>query len=206
MTHQPYRPFESLEWYRDAARNNFRDDSPVGGFQRWARGFGMLHAHICVFAVAIVLLLLINLLRTPDSVWADRWIMAWTVLILIHAVAIGILWAIQQWNTDLSDEPLQMESSHPWRQANMFAWGSPDAAEAQDVTYRRTDSPPANADAWIAARPEAPTWSGWSAENGSEPGPGTERASWKEASAAAWLDRGPLKPEAAHDPEADAKR
>jgi hypothetical protein len=206
VAHQPYRPFESLEWYRDAARNNFRDDTANGKIARWARGFGMLHTHVCVFAVAIVLLLIINMLRSPGNIWADRWIMAWTVLILIHAVAVGILWAIQQWNTDLPDEPLHMGSANQWQQADMFAWGSAPAIEAQDVTFRVTESASSPDAAWVAEPPDAPAWAGWNANTGSEPAPDTERASWKEASAAAWLDRGPARPDAANDPEPEADR
>ncbi len=206
MAHQPYRPFESLEWYRDAARNNFRDDAASGGLSRWSRGSGMLHAHISIFAVSTVLLLIFNMLRSPGNIWADRWIMAWTVLILIHAVAVGILWAIQQWNTDLPGEPLQMGSSNHWQQADMFAWTAAGNPEPEDVTFRVTESVPATGAAWVDEPREAPAWTGWNADTGSEPGPGAERASWKEASAAAWLDRGPAKPDDANDPEPEAER
>jgi hypothetical protein len=203
MAHQPYRPFESLEWYREAARNNFRDDEGRSALSRWASGTGMLHAHFSLFAASIVAMLAINLLRTPDSIWADKWIMAWTVLFLIHAVAIGIVWAIRQWNSDAPDEALQMTQMAPWQQSPMFAWTEPMTTEAQDVDFRASESE--NTDPTSAAEaPLGPGWMGWNAESAEEEDPPEgNRASWKEASAAAWLDRTiPAAPADASDPEA----
>lgn len=188
MAHQPSRPFESLEWYRDAARNNFRDDDPRKGLARWASGIGMLHAHASLFASGIVLLLAINLIRTPDSIWAGRWIMAWTVLLLLHAVVIGFLWALRQWNSDTPDEALQTTTAREWERQATFSWGQ-NGNEAQDVDFRVT----------TGTRPSGPpmehepgrdsSWTGWNAIDQEDEPPATERASWKEASAAAWLDR-----------------
>jgi len=179
MAHQPHRPFESLEWYRDAVRNDFRDNGQEGSFGRWARGFGMLHAHMCFFAALAVFLFLINIARSPEHIWADKWIMAWTVLILIHAVGVGIVWALGQWSGDAADEPLQMAYSARPAQAPMIEWG---AGETQDAEFRAT-APATTPDA------AGPSWSGWNAAPESAPAD-TERVSWKQASAAAWLDRG----------------
>jgi hypothetical protein len=182
MAHQPHRPFESLEWYRDAVRNDFRDDGRDGALGRWARGFGMLHAHICVFAAGIVTLLLANIARSPGNIWADKWIMAWTVLVLIHAVGVGILWALGQWSQDTPDEPLQMAFASRATQAPMIEWGAPDrSGEAQDAEFRDSQ----------AAAPQGtvgPAWGGWNAAPETATAD-TERVSWKQASAAAWLDR-----------------
>jgi hypothetical protein len=196
MAHQPSRPFESLEWYRDAARNNFRDDRAGSSLAQWARGFGMLHAHISLFAISIVVLLAINLLRDPENIWADRWIMGWTVLILIHAVIVGVLWAIAQWNTDAPDEALLMNGSrNGWQQSQLFAWGS--SQSAQDVDFRMRSVETTEATPPVEA--ETPGWTGWNADG--EPGdvPESERASWQEASAAAWLDRSDKTPKPASD-------
>ena len=196
MAHQPYRPFESLEWYREAARNNFRDDSGRSSLSRWASGVGMLHAHVSVYAVGIVAMLTINLLRSPDNIWADKWTMAWTVLVLIHAVAIGIVWAIQQWNNDAPDEALLMSQSSNGQQSSMFAWSG---SETQDVDFRvsgngDSDAPEAHEDG-----PGRPGWTGWNADTVDDVPAEGDRASWKEASAAAWLDR--TKPKPKPEPE-----
>ncbi|MEJ7901068.1 MAG: hypothetical protein WKF63_04430 [Thermomicrobiales bacterium] len=188
MAHLPSRPFESLEWYREAARNNFRDDDPRKSLARWANGLGMLHAHASLFAVGIVVLLGINLIRTPDSIWASRWIMAWTVLLLLHAVIIGFLWAMRQWNSDTPDEALQMTSAREWERQATFSWGQ-NGTEAQDVDFRVTTS---TRPASPSSDPEPasdPGWAGWNSADQDDDVPAAERASWKEASAAAWLDR-----------------
>jgi hypothetical protein len=190
MAHQPHRPFESLEWYREAARNNFRDDNQRSSFGSWASGFGMLHTHIGVFGVSIVLMLLVNLLRDPEDIWADKWIMAWTVLLLIHAVAAGILWAVQQWNSDAPDEALQMSSPPEWEQAPTLAWGppNPDERDAQDVDFRIANGSTAP-EATDVSPAGTPGWTGWNADGDTRETPPSERASWKEASAGAWLNR-----------------
>lgn len=180
MAYQPHRPFESLEWYRDAARRNFRGDEPAG-FAGWARGGGMLHAHVCVYAASIVVLLVINLLRSPDAIWAEKWIMAWTVLLLIHVVAAGILWAIAQWDTDSPGDPLEMPPGTRWQAP--AGWAGPgDERLAQDVEFRA--STPAGA----LSGPAVP-WAGWNADDGQADSP-ADRVSWKDASAVAWLERG----------------
>jgi hypothetical protein len=182
MAHQPNRPFESFEWYRDAARRGFEEDDRNRDPVQWITSFALLRAHVSVYAVAIVLLLAINLLRSPERIWADRWIMAWTVLLLIHAVGAGIVWALRQWNADDPDEPLQVDPS--WRQSPMFAWGAPGETTpgAHEVPFRVSTQD------GETAPPPAPGWNGW-ADVAPQPPPASERASWSEASAAAWLER-----------------
>lgn len=191
MAHQPTRPFESLEWYRNAARNNFRDDDPRRGLARWASGFGLLHTHVSLFAVGTVVLLVINLIRTPEDVWAGRWIMAWTVLLLLHAVVIGFLWALKQWDSEAPDEALLMTPSREREPPPVFSWGLDGAngQDAQDVDFRvttatRRDVPTRSPDSNASS-----TWAGWNTIDQDEEPPASERASWKEASAAAWLER-----------------
>jgi hypothetical protein len=186
MAQPPSRPFESLAWYRDAARNGFRDEQPEKPFLAWLQGFGLLQAHISVYALGIVALYSINLVRDPGDSWAERWILAWTVLVLIHAVVVGLLWALKQWNADEPDEPLLMT-----RRPMGPAWAMPPAeqANAREASFRVNEP---------SQDPvEAAPWSDW---NGELPGPEipeSERASWSEAAAAAWLDRtGQLTPPA----------
>jgi hypothetical protein len=178
MAQPPSRPFESLAWYRDAARNGFRDEQPEKPFLAWLQGFGLLQAHISLYALGIVALYSLNLVRDPSDSWAERWILAWTVLVLIHAVVVGLLWALKQWNADEPDEPLLM-----MRRPMGPAWAMPPAeqANAREASFRVNEP---------GQDPvEAAPWSDW---NGEMPGPEipeSERASWSEAAAAAWLDR-----------------
>lgn len=205
MAHKPSRPFESLEWYRDAARNNFRDDDPRKGLAKWASGFGMLQAHVSLFAAGIVALLAINLIRTPEDIWSGRWIMAWTVLVLLHAVVIGLLWAMRQWNGDAPDEALLMAPAREREQPSALSWGL-NGNEAQDVDFRVTTGTRASSPSPAPDPVEASAWVGWNSadQDQDEHSPGAERASWKEASAAAWLDR--PRPQTGANREPDTKR
>jgi hypothetical protein len=186
MAHQPQRPFESLEWYRQAARRGFAEDERGIDIVQAVTGFTFLRAHVSVYAVTIVTLAVINLLRTPEDIWADRAIMAWTVLLLIHAVGTGTIWAVRQWNADDLEEPLRVDPS-AWRQSAMFAWGAPGAAapEPQDVPYRVTDGQKDDEEETQVVS----TWNDWARAAATPPPPPGERASWSEASAAAWLER-----------------
>lgn len=191
MAHQPSRPFESLEWYRDAVRNNFRDDNPRQGLARWAGGIGMLHAHICLFAAGIVVLFLVNLIRSPGDIWAGTWIMAWTVLVLIHAVVIGLLWAMRQWNDDAPDEALLMSSERERERPPAFNWGVSETNnwDAQDVDFRVATARRPDVLVQRADGESENGWTAWTASDATGEPPVAERASWKEASAAAWLTR-----------------
>lgn len=204
MARQPVRPFESLEWYREAARNNFRDDAPSSGFSAWASGLGMLHAHVSVYAVGIVVLLGVNLLRSPEDIWAGRWIMAWTVLVLLHAVVIGFLWAMRQWNSDAPDEAFVM-APPPARQGEgqppAFGWGLIDD-EAQDVDFRVANGARPASETTEPNPAQPAGWTGWNSDDADEVRPASERASWSQASAAAWLDRSRPAPRPDREPDA----
>lgn len=161
---------------------------------------GMLHTHASLFAVGIVLLFGINLIRTPDNVWAGRWIMAWTVLLLLHAVVIGFLWAMRQWNGDTPDEAVQMTTAREWERQATFSWGS-NGSEAQDVDFRVTTgsrpvSPPA-----VPEPARDSSWTGWNSADQEDDPPAPGQASWKEASAAAWLDRPRPRKDANREPD-----
>lgn len=184
MAHTPTRPFESLEWYRDAARHNFQDRRPAG-LAGWAKGIRMLHAHVSVFALAAVILILVNLLLSPETFWADTWILAWTVLLLIHAIAIGFVWALQQWSSDDPDEAVQMPPMPQPARRPPANW-HPGPDPVQDAEFKSSDP----------SQP-GPPWTGWNAEAPGETQEPGERASWRVAAAAAWLDRGdqPTTPE-----------
>ncbi len=152
-----------------------------------------------------VVLLIVNLLRTPDEIWANRWIAAWAALLIIHAVCLGIVWAIRQWNAEDADEPVDFSDSR-WRQTAMFGWGaagSPPSPEPREVEFRVTQPP---------EQPPTPTpttspWANWNVGPERNEVPDSERASWSEASPAAWLERrsrssAPEKPDTNPDPDA----
>lgn len=175
MADQPTRPFESLEWYRDAARRNFQESAP-SGFLAFARSLAFLKAHTSAFALGSVLLLLLNFARTPDTIWAGHWIVAWAVLVLIHAVAIGFVWAIQQWDSDEPGAPVRMAPLPNRERSSLNPWAQgPDAV--QDAEYRNTATP---------AEPIS-EWEGWTHDPETADAPQEERTSWRVASAAAWL-------------------
>lgn len=178
MTHTPTRPFESLDWYRDAERRGFRDDRPQRGILPWLMGRGFFVAHMCVFAIGIVALYLINLIVDPADAWAPRWILAWTTVLLIHAIALGLLWAIRQYSDGGADEPLIV----PVRTSDQ-GWANPPAGvtNAHDVDFRVTGEQGTPA-------PDTP-WQGWRESDREREIPESERASWSEATTAAWLDR-----------------
>src|SRR5688572_10790820 len=82
----PQRPFESLDWYREAQGG--RDDE-----HPWLtrlRSFSAVQAHVSLFALGSVLLLAMNLIRSPGDVRADTWIAIWGLIVIMHAVVTGI--------------------------------------------------------------------------------------------------------------------
>jgi hypothetical protein len=138
-------------------------------------GRGFLEAHASVYAVGIVALFVVNLIKDPTDIWATRWILAWTTVVLIHAVVLGLLWAIRQFASDEGDEPLIV----PMRPMDQ-SWNTTGTG-AQDVDFRVAG----------AARQPAPgaAWEGWRDDRPEPEIPESERASWSEATTAAWLDR-----------------
>jgi hypothetical protein len=179
MSQPPSRPFESLAWYRDAARNGFQDDDRPS-WSRWASGWGMLRAHLSVFAFGMVILYALNLFFDANATWAGWWILAWMALIGIHAIVVTMLWVLREWNDDAPDEALFV----PVR-ATPGTWSLPhDQPVVTEADYRPNSS---------GATPES-TWNPWQTPDPAPEVPDSERASWSEASAAAWRTRAPRPP------------
>jgi hypothetical protein len=179
MSQPPSRPFESLAWYRDAARNGFQDDDRPS-WSRWASGWGMLRAHLNIFAFGIVIIYALNLLFDADAGWAGWWILAWVALIGIHAIVVTMLWVLRQWNDDAPDEALFI----PIR-TTIGTWNlPPDQPVVADAEYRASSTSPASES----------TWNPWQTPEPTPEVPESERASWSEASAAAWRTRNPKAP------------
>lgn len=165
----------------------------------WLKSADFLAVHISMFAVGIVALLVINLLRSPDDLWMDRAGAAWALLLTIHGVGIGLTWAIAQLGND-DHQALQVIPDAEWRR-RPGSWPVADSdpaiaaartaqvsAEGQGATT--AVSTPVRTPPPVTGQFPAPSpgWSSWG-ENGGEPvSAGDEpKASWKET--ATWLTR-----------------
>lgn len=193
---------ESLEWYKAAVRSNRPDERGMARILSWLKGVGFLTAHISVFAVGIVVLLVINLLRSPEDLWVDRAGAAWALLLVIHGVAIGLIWAIELLLKD-DDEALQVvpssgwqNTSAPWPQTARMV--SPTGAQQQganpvpagnraELAAQSALRPTPPATDGQQGQPVPPGWSAWGRGVEQSPPPDEPKASWKEA--ATWLTR-----------------
>jgi hypothetical protein len=190
----PQRPFESLDWYREAQGG--RDDE-----HPWLtrlRSFSAVQAHISLFALGSVLLLAMNLVRSPCDVRADTWIAIWGLIVIMHAVVTGIASLVMQ--LVAGDDELRPTSEVRWDP--MRTWQLPAAPPGTPVVgpipvMEQAPPPPAVESVREdhtapapepAAGPSAP--SSWGIFEPREPAPASgERASWMEAAPAAWLAR-----------------
>lgn len=209
---RPTRPFESLEWYRDATRSGPGGGSTSGRFLDWVRGIGFLSLHVSAYALGIVTMFVANLLRSPDDIWVDRSIPIWTLIVVIHAGVVGLVWAVGMLNRD-DDDPIRVVSDASWRQAKTWPSeallasstdgeatapasamarepvGAGDSAVARDETVSQ---PAPILPAAEGATEPAVKWSGWESDVPQRIDPGDpDRASWQEAASAAWRDRPP---------------
>lgn len=197
----PNRPFESLEWYRDAVRAHRHNDGGGARALSWLKSADCLTVHISVFAVGIVTLLVINLLRSPDDLWIDRAGAAWALLLTIHGVGIGLLWAIAQLGND-DHQALQVIPDAEWRRRS-GAWQVakhdpptvsvtrtapvPDEGQREHTTVSAPVRPSLPVTGQFS--PPSTGWSSWEENGGrTEPGNDEPKASWKET--ATWLTRG----------------
>lgn len=191
------RPFESLEWYRAAVRSSRQDERGAARVWSWLKGVECLTVHISVFAIGIVALFVLNLLRSPEDLWVDRAGAAWALLLTIHGVAIGLIWAIGLLDKD-DDEALQIIPDAEWRRTS-GAWpgasnNAPAATGHSTVVPAQSETPVPPPETVVHPSPAGrqsretvpPGWSAWG--NGAqEPTSTDEKVSWKEA--ATWLSR-----------------
>lgn len=201
------RPFESLDWYRQASRDGFRE-RPGTAIGRWLRSVGSLALHLSLFSGGLVLLYVVNLVRSPERLWADRAAWAWLILLGIHALVLGIIWAVDLLRDDEVDEPIRVPEV-AWRAT--APWPRPPASPpSTDVApppgERLANDPQAAPENRQPPTAPADPWAAWGADV--QPPPSGEQSSWKEA--AGWLTRrrGPASepdavPEPAPAPEAN---
>lgn len=136
-----------------------------------ARQFSYVRAHLSAFALGSVLLLSLNLLvRSPD-IWADTWIMAWGMIVIMHVVvAIIATLTIQL----MAEDDIRPASEVDWRPVNpVSTWKAPKADQP-------ASSPETPADIWQAAATDRGT---------DRTAAGEDRVSWQAAADAAWLNR-----------------
>lgn len=175
--HPSSEPVVQPEWQA-------RVDDPRSDTTRWlhrVQRFSFVRVHISVFAVGSVLLLTINLLAGSAHIWADRWITAWGLVIIIHATLAGIASLALQL---MAEDDIRPASEVSWDPTH--AWTEPEPAPAWP------DAPPApvtqpNPDPWQAPPP---------------PPRDEERVSWQAASDAAWLASSDA-PDTTGEPDSD---
>ncbi|CAA9558311.1 MAG: hypothetical protein AVDCRST_MAG87-1370 [uncultured Thermomicrobiales bacterium] len=148
----PTRPFESLDWYRQASRSGSGSLGAGGRFLDWARGIGFLSLHVSMLALGSVAMFVVNLLRSPERIWVDRAIPIWTLIVIIHAVLVGLLWAIGQLNRE-DDGPLLVVSDARWRAASTWAANDPARPPTGGAPSSGPSRPEAGAETTMQARP-----------------------------------------------------
>lgn len=144
-----------------------------------AQRFSLVRAHISVFALGSVLLLVVNLLIGSGSVWAGTWIGAWGLIVVMHAVIAGIAGLILQLLAD--DDDIRPASEVHWSPAE--TWSTRPVEPVDTWSTPSTSSPPPPTEEPIAAS-LAHQWK--------EPPPppkDDERVSWETAAQVAWLAR-----------------
>ena len=160
---------------------------PLPGWSRWpsrspddtnpwlyhAQRFSYVRAHISAFAAGSVILLALNLLvRSPD-IWADTWITAWGLLVIMH----GVIATMATLATQLmAEDDVRPASEVSWRPVSPdVTWVAPLEPKPEPV------SPESPEDTWQAPPSPEPEGIDTAAEE--------ERVSWQAASDAAWLNR-----------------
>jgi hypothetical protein len=197
----PSRPFESLDWFREANRREYRSGN--AGYQalRWLMSSRCFAFHIGLFALGTTLALAVNVAREPAHIWVDGMALAWALLLVIHAVVVSLIFAIGLLGTSEERLPVYVPQygpgpttrPAPTAQAQAPEWptppsraASPAPRQAQPQPARPvTASQPSGTGQW-AQPPSTPPEAGWPTATMAR---GSETASWREASPAAWLRR-----------------
>jgi hypothetical protein len=210
----PTRPFESLEWFREASTGDYRPRGPWRNALRWLRSSRCFAFHIGLFALGITIALALNVARSPGDIWVDRLAIGWAILLVIHAGTVLMIWATGLLTGNGNRAPVYPGTVLRPRQLPPVA--PPPAAPTSPMTSTATDwpAPPPEAapvpETWATPAAQPSAWSPWGqqaaapgewsppAESGTgtgqvPPAPADSRqsepASWREASPGAWLGR-----------------
>ena len=192
---RPARPFESLDWYREASRREYRSGNAAHEALRWLKSSRCFAFHVGMFALGITIALAINVARDPGSIWVDKLALGWSLLLLVHAAVVALIFAIGLLGTSEQRLPVYVPQfgAAPEAPASATptqpAWPSPPPREetttAEEVP---TGAPPtaSRSATWRSQMKPRPHVTSW--PTASRPADG-ETASWREASPAAWLKR-----------------
>ncbi len=82
----------------------------------WLTGTGLLAAHVSVYLLAGVGLLLLNLFRSPTDLWVDRPLLVWAIVLIAHAALVGTKRVTRRWMSRMTTgQPMPRRTStrHP---------------------------------------------------------------------------------------------
>jgi hypothetical protein len=207
---RPARPFESLDWYREASRRENRSGNAAHKAMRWLKSSRCFAFHVGMFALGVTIALAVNVAREPGSIWVDKLALGWSLLLLVHAAVVALIFAIGLLGTSEQRLPVYVPQYRPTSETppvatpSQPAWPAPPPREettpeeevptgAPPVTSRTTN--------WRSQMRPKPHVTNWPAP--SRPADG-ETASWREASPAAWLKRKRSNPETSPRPTVSA--
>ena len=191
---RPSRPFESLDWYREASRREYRSGNAVHKAIRWLKSSRCFAFHVGLFALGITISLAVNVARSPGSLWVDRLAISWALVLLVHAGALALIFAVGLLGTSEQRLPVYVPQFGPVQNP------APDSASAEPVWPApppRVETAPQSTSTSVtenqvrtaARRPHIrprPLVTNWPTSTAAENG---ETASWREASPTAWLKR-----------------
>lgn len=205
MQRSSTRKLESLDWYREDTSRTSRSSGIVPRLLRWLRSARFLAFHIGVFALGITIALAINVARAPGDLWVDRLALSWVLLLVVHAAIVVLVFTIGLLGTSEERLPVYVPQSNPTNppptQPKTVDYAWPEApprqspATPQPANTTASTSPPANSGSAESTSVAASTPSvrrpvdaanNWP---GAAPDSGTDMASWREVSPAAWLRR-----------------
>ena len=191
---RPSRPFESLDWYREASRREYRSGNALHKSIRWLKSSRCFAFHVGLFALGITIALAINVAHSPGELWVDRLATGWALVLLVHAAAVALIFAVGLLGTSEQRLPVYVpqygsEADPPQQSAPVqSAWPAPPprvepTPPTAPVAATENQVRSALRRPHIRPRPHVTNWPTSSTPEGSE------TASWREASPAAWLKR-----------------
>lgn len=192
---RPSRPFESLDWYREASRREYRSGNAVHKAIRWLKSSRCFAFHVGLFALGITIALAVNVARSPGTLWVDRLAVSWALVLLVHAAALALIFAFGLLGTSEQRLPVYVPQYGPAPDpvsepaSTETVWPAPpprveSAPQEQPANQPQNQVRAAIRRPHIRPRPHVTNW-----PTASTAAEGGETSSWREASPAAWLKR-----------------
>lgn len=129
----------------------------------WWGGLGFLRFHASLFLTALPVLILINLIQSPQRLWIERMGLAWLALLVVHAAIAGIVWAIGLLREGADGPNARDVAAQP-----RSPWATVQAAEPENPDFR-TSAPTGVGDGWSVAPAPPPPGASPSAIPDSQP-------------------------------------